>query len=49
MQEWLHIATLLLASGAVYGAIRMDIRSIHRDIERHESIIEKLRDKVNEK
>jgi hypothetical protein len=43
----LEIATLLITGGALYGAIRADLRSLRERIERHEADITRVHERFD--
>ena len=45
-QLW-QIGTAISAAGAVYGAIRMDLRGIHRTLADHKERADKIEDRFN--
>jgi hypothetical protein len=42
-----QVGTALVLAGAVYGAIRMDLKGIHRTLADHKERAEKIEDRFN--
>lgn len=43
-----QVASILVAAGAVYGGIRVDLKNIHRRQDKFDEALEKARDRIDD-
>ena len=48
MNALIEIVIMILSAGAIYGAIRMDIKNIHEKIKKNESDISSAHGRIND-